>query len=209
MIMKRLRIKEAIVVEGTYDKIKLSSAVDALIIQTNGFRVFRDRERLALIRSAAEKSGIIVLTDSDRAGFIIRNYVKQGIDGAKIKHAYIPDIFGKEKRKSAPSKEGKLGVEGIDIKTITDALINAGATVIGSEAKCGNGAEKRLISKLDLYRDGFSGGADSGARRRELQRALGFPERMSANMLVEAVNSICGYDAYAEAVKKLNESGNL
>lgn len=206
--MQKLKIKEAIVVEGTYDKIKLSSAVDALIIQTNGFQVFRDREKLALIRSAAEKSGIIVLTDSDRAGFIIRNYVKQGIDGAKIKHAYIPDVFGKERRKAVPSKEGKLGVEGIDIKLITDALINAGATVIGDEASGEKAASKRLISKLDLYRDGFSGGANSAARRRSLQRLLGFPERMSANMLVEAVNLICGYDEYAKAVKKLNESSN-
>lgn len=206
--MQRLKIKEAIVVEGTYDKIKLSSAVDALIIQTNGFQVFRDREKLALIRSAAEKSGIIVLTDSDRAGFIIRNYVKQGIDGAKIKHAYIPDVFGKERRKAVPSKEGKLGVEGIDIKIITDALINAGATVIGDEASGEKASNKRLISKLDLYRDGFSGRADSAARRRSLQRLLGFPERMSANMLVEAVNSICGYDEYAKAAKKLNESSN-
>ncbi len=205
MMKNLLKIKEAIIVEGTYDKIKLSSVVDALIIQTNGFQVFRDKDTLELIRSAAQKTGIIVLTDSDSAGFIIRNYVKQGIDKANIKHAYIPDIFGKEKRKTAPSKEGKLGVEGIEVKMIAEALINAGATVIdecGAEVPKGENA--RLVTKLDLYNDGFTGVADSFERRRKLQKMLSLPERMSANMLVDAINAIVGYDEYKKAADAVN-----
>lgn len=205
MMKNLLKIKEAIVVEGTYDKIKLSSVVNALIIQTNGFQVFRDRDTLELIRSAAKKTGVIILTDSDRAGFIIRNYVKQGIDKSNIKHAYIPDILGKEKRKTAPSKEGKLGVEGIEAKTIADALINAGATVINE-----NGDEStkdknvRLVTKIDLFNDGFTGSSDSSLRRRQLQKMLSLPERMSANMLVDAINAIVGYDEYKKAADAIN-----
>lgn len=201
-----IKIKEAIVVEGTYDKIKLASVVDTLVIQTNGFQVFRDKDTLNLIRSAAKKTGVIILTDSDRAGFTIRNYVKQGIDKANIKHAYIPDIFGKEKRKTAPSKEGKLGVEGIETKTICDALINAGATVIDENGtKSAKNKNVRLVTKLDLYNDGFTGLSDSAARRRKLQKMLSLPERMSANMLVDAINSIVGYDEYKKTADAINK----
>lgn len=201
-----IKIKEAIVVEGTYDKIKLASVVDTLVIQTNGFQVFRDKDTLNLIRSAAKKTGVIILTDSDRAGFTIRNYVKQGIDKANIKHAYIPDIFGKEKRKAAPSKEGKLGVEGIETKTICDALINAGATIIDENGtKSAKNKNVRLVTKLDLYNDGFTGLSDSAARRRKLQKMLSLPERMSANMLVDAINSIVGYDEYKKTADAINK----
>lgn len=201
-----IKIKEAIVVEGTYDKIKLASVVDTLVIQTNGFQVFRDKDTLNLIRSAAKKTGVIILTDSDRAGFTIRNYVKQGIDKANIKHAYIPDIFGKEKRKASPSKEGKLGVEGIETKTICDALINAGATVIDENGtKSAKNKNVRLVTKLDLYNDGFTGLSDSAMRRRKLQKMLSLPERMSANMLVDAINSIVGYDEYKKTADAINK----
>lgn len=205
MIDKKLKIKEAIVVEGTYDKIKLSSIVDTLIIQTNGFQVFSHEDTVRLIREAAKKTGVIILTDSDKAGFTIRNYVKQGIDADNIKHAYIPDVFGKEKRKTAPSKEGKVGVEGIEAKTICDALIRAGATVINDDGEeMAKKSETKLVTKLDLYNDGFTGGPDSFSRRKTLQKLLGFPERMGANMLVEAINSVAGYDSYIEAVEKIN-----
>ena len=187
-----LKIKEAIIVEGNYDKIKLSSCVDALILTTDGFGVFKNREKLELIRTLAEQIGVILLTDADRAGFTIRNY--------------IPDIKGKEKRKDAPSKEGLLGVEGMEKELLIDALLKAGATVEGEEASgAPSGAEGRLLTKLDLYQDGFAGGADSAQKRRALLRALHLPQRLSANMMIDVVNTALGYDAYRKAASKIRE----
>lgn len=201
-----LKIKEAIIVEGNYDKIKLSSCVDALILTTDGFGVFKNREKLELIRTLAEQIGVILLTDADRAGFTIRNYVKQGIGKDKLKHAYIPDIKGKEKRKDTPSKEGLLGVEGMEKELLIDALLKAGATVEGEEASgAPSGAEGRLLTKLDLYQDGFAGGADSAQKRRALLRALHLPQRLSANMMIDVVNTALGYDAYRKAASKIRE----
>ena len=201
-----LKIKEAIIVEGNYDKIKLSSCVDALILTTDGFGVFKNREKLELIRTLAEQTGVILLTDADRAGFTIRNYVKQGIGKDKLKHAYIHDIKGKEKRKDAPSKEGLLGVEGMEKELLIDALLKAGATVEGEDASgAPSGAEGRLLTKLDLYQDGFAGGADSAQKRRALLRALHLPQRLSANMLIDVVNTALGYDAYRKAASKIRE----
>ena len=201
-----LKIKEAIIVEGNYDKIKLSSCVDALILTTDGFDVFKNREKLELIRTLAEQIGVILLTDADRAGFTIRNYVKQGIGKDKLKHAYIPDIKGKEKRKDTPSKEGLLGVEGMEKELLIDALLKAGATVEGEEASgAPSGAEGRLLTKLDLYQDGFAGGADSAQKRRALLRALHLPQRLSANMMIDVVNTALGYDAYRKAASKIRE----
>lgn len=201
-----LKIKEAIIVEGNYDKIKLSSCVDALILTTDGFGVFKNREKLELIRTLAEQTGVILLTDADRAGFMIRNYVKQGIGKNKLKHAYIPDIKGKEKRKDAPSKEGLLGVEGMDKELIIDALLKAGATVVGDDAASTPLAkEGRLLTKLDLYQDGFAGGAESAQKRRALLRALRLPQRLSANMLIDVVNTALGYEAYRKAVSQVNK----
>lgn len=202
-----MKIKEAIVVEGTYDKIKLSSLVDTLIITTNGFRVFKDRQKLEFIREIARKTGIIVLTDSDSAGFIIRNYVKQGICEENIKHAYVPDIFGKEKRKSSPSKEGKLGVEGIGGKVIISALINAGATVLGGDDvphSCG--AVRDKVTKLDLYNAGLSGNEMSAEKRRKFQVYLGLPEHMSANMLADTLGIIMSRDEFFEKVADFEAS---
>lgn len=199
-----LKIKEAIVVEGNYDKIKLSSLVDTLIITTGGFRVFKDRQKIEFIRSIARKTGIIILTDSDGAGFIIRNYVKQGIDKQNIKHAYIPDIFGKEKRKSSPSKEGKLGVEGVEGKVIISALINAGATVLNAPDMQLPDKNRRRITKLDLYNSGLTGGAQSAQKRKRLQKHLGLPEHMSANMLADTLNIIMNYEQYSDIVAKLD-----
>jgi len=196
-----LKIKQTLIVEGTYDKIKLDSIVDTLIVTTDGFKIFSDKQKINFIRALAQKRGIIVLTDSDRAGFIIRNYIKQGISESDIKHAYIPDIFGKEKRKSTPSKEGKLGVEGIDKQVIIDALIAAGATIIGEDENNSQPQKAHPITKLDLYNDGFSGSANSAQKRRALLKHLNLPQRLSSNMLIGALNSLLSYDEYKEIVK--------
>ena len=201
-----LKIKEALIVEGNYDKIKLDSIVDTLIVTTDGFRIFSNKQKIDFIRTLAQKTGIIVLTDSDRAGFIIRNYVKQGIKESNIKHAYIPDIFGKEKRKASPSKEGKLGVEGIDKQIIIDALITAGATVLGENDYAPQKPQTHQITKLDLYNDGFSGTPDSAQKRRALLKLLNLPERISSNMLVGALNSLLSYEEYKQTLKKLENS---
>lgn len=198
-----LKIKEAIIVEGNYDKVKLASLVDALILTTNGFSIFKNKEKLQLIRTLADKTGVILLTDPDRAGFAIRNYVKQGIGRDKIRHAFIPDIAGKERRKAAPSKEGLLGVEGMDKQVLLDALLKAGATVMDGEAEmeCARGGPE--LTKADLYADGFAGGPDSAEKRRALLRRLGLPQRMSANMLLEVVNTALGYEAYRAAAEAI------
>lgn len=196
-----LKIKEAIIVEGNYDKVKLASLVDTLILTTNGFGIFKNKEKLKLIRTLADKNGIILLTDPDRAGFAIRNYIKQGIGRDKIHHAFIPDIVGKERRKAAPSKEGLLGVEGMDGQIILDALIKAGATIIGEGEQTGKMCDGHTLTKADLYADGFAGGPDSAEKRRALLRGLGLPQRMSANMLLDVINTALGYEAYRAAAE--------
>lgn len=179
-----IRIQEAIVVEGRYDANTLRQIVDAPIFETGGFGIFNDKERLSLLRAAAERRGLIVFTDPDGAGFVIRRYLSGAIDPALVKHAYIPDVPGKERRKRAASKEGKLGVEGIDPATLIEALRRAGATILGETAKPIPGE----ITKTDLYRAGLSGGPDSAERRAALLRALRLPARMSANALLRALN---------------------
>ncbi|MBQ1410633.1 MAG: DUF4093 domain-containing protein [Oscillospiraceae bacterium] len=184
-----LKIKEALVVEGKYDKNTLAQIVDAPIFVTDGFGIFKNPEQLALLRAAAKQRGLIVLTDSDGAGFLIRNHLKGAIDPALVKHAYIPDIYGKEKRKSAPGKEGKLGVEGMDAETLLTALRNAGATVLEAQAPAST-AEREPITKTELYELGLTGKADSQARRLALQKRLGLPEHMSTNALLTALNCV-------------------
>ena len=179
-----IQIREAIVVEGRYDANTLRQIVDAPIIETGGFAVFNDKERLALLRAAAEMRGLIVFTDSDGAGFVIRRYLSGAIDPSRVKHAYIPDVYGKERRKAHASKEGKLGVEGMEPATLIDALRRAGATILGETEKPIPGE----ITKTDLYRAGLSGGPDSSGKRKTLLRDLGLPERMSANALLRALN---------------------
>lgn len=178
-----LKIKEAIVVEGRYDKNTLSQIVDAPILETSGFGIFKDKAQMALLRRVAERRGLIVFTDSDGAGFIIRNHIKSAIPGKYLKHAYIPDIPGKEKRKSAPGKEGKLGVEGISPEILLDALRKSGATIEGEEA-----SPARSITKQDLMALGLSGGPDASARRLALLKKLNLPEHMSANAMLQALN---------------------
>lgn len=179
------RIREAIVVEGRYDKNTLSQVVDTLILETAGFGIFKKPEQMALLRRAAERRGLIVFTDSDGAGFVIRNRIKGAIPGGFLKHAYIPDVYGKEKRKVRPGREGKLGVEGMPRRILLDALRRAGATFLDEtgEAPIGGG-----LTKADLYAAGLSGGAGSAQKREELLRRLELPERMSANALLAVLN---------------------
>lgn len=190
--MKR-RIREVVVVEGRYDKNALKQAVDAVVVETGGFGVFRDRERLALLRRLAAERGLILLTDSDGAGFVIRNFLKGAIPRDRLKQAYIPDVYGKERRKAAPGREGKLGVEGMSPQVLLQALERAGATFEDAPA---GGREAEAVTKGDFYRLGLTGGPDSGAKRAALLGRLGLPERMSANALLEAVNLLYTREAF-------------
>ena len=183
----KLRLREALVVEGRYDKNALSQVVDGLILETNGFGIFRDPERMALLRLYAETRGLIVFTDGDGAGFLIRNRIRGAIPARYLKHAYIPDIYGKEKRKSSPSREGKLGVEGMPPQVLRDCLLRAGATFL--EDGEGNDTAPEL-TKADLYALGLSGRENSGERRKALLRELDLPEHLSANGLLEALNTL-------------------
>ena len=179
-----IRIREAIIVEGRYDKNTLAQVVDAPILETSGFGIFHDSQRLALLRRLAETRGIIVLTDSDGAGFVIRNYLRGAIDPAQVKHAYIPDVAGKERRKRTASKEGKLGVEGMRPEILLQALRNAGADFEDAQAAPAH----EPVTKQDFFTLGLSGRPDSAAKRAALLQALSLPAHMSANALLQAVN---------------------
>lgn len=196
-----LRIREAIVVEGRYDKNTLSQMVDTLILETAGFGIFKNEEQMALLRRVAAQRGLIVLTDPDGAGFVIRNHLKGTIPQEQLKHAYVPDISGKERRKARPGKEGKLGVEGMSQDILTQALRRAGATFLEKE-ECET--EYVCLTKADLMALGLAGGADSAGRRRALLRALDLPEHMSANALQQVLNTCCTREELAAA---LNEIG--
>ena len=180
-----INIREAIVVEGRYDQNTLRQVVDAPVFRTDGFGIFKNREQLALLRSIAEKRGLIVLTDSDGAGFVIRNHIKSVIPAKYLKHAYIPDISGKEKRKASPGKEGKLGVEGMPKDILLGALRAAGATIEGEVSEHTHG-----ITKQDMVALGLSGSAQAAQRRAVLQKECGLPEHMSANALLQALDLI-------------------
>ena len=179
-----VKIRQAIVVEGRYDKNTLSQIVDAPIFQTNGFGIMKDTQQLELLRCIAIKRGLIIFTDADGAGFVIRNFLKSAIPGEYLKHAYIPDIPGKEKRKSAPGKEGKLGVEGMTPQIVLDSLRRAGAT-IDEEPVLSNNPP---LTKTDLFFMGLSGGPDSKIKRKQLQKKLDLPEHLSCNALLEVLN---------------------
>ena len=197
-----LKIREAIVVEGRYDKNTLSQVVDTVIVETGGFGVFRNEEKVALLRRLARQRGLIVLTDSDGAGFVIRNFLKGSIPPDQVKHAYIPDRPGKERRKRHPSKEGKLGVEGMRPEVLEQALRRAGATFLeggGVPGSCGAG-----LTKADLFADGLSGGAGSAGKRQALLRRLDLPEHLSANAMLEVLNLLCTREEYRQAVAALD-----
>ena len=196
-----VKVKEAILVEGRYDKNTLSQIVDAAILETDGFGIFKDKQKLALLRRVAQSKGLIVFTDSDGAGFVIRNHIKSAIPAKNLKHAYIPDIPGKERRKAAPGKEGKLGVEGMSPEIVLQALRRAGATMEG-ESSC----TPQEITKQDLMELGLSGGANSSFLRSKLLKRLELPERMSPNAMLQALNLLYSLEELTEIVSDLEKN---
>lgn len=194
------RVREAIVVEGRYDKNALSQVVDAVILETAGFGVFKDQERLALLHRLAQQRGIIVLTDSDGAGFVIRNFLKGAIPPEQVKHAYIPDIRGKERRKRAPGKEGKLGVEGMPPQLLLEALERAGATFLDGD---GPRSPRGELTPAQLYVLGLTGRPDSAQRRQALLKRLDLPEHMSAKALLTVLNALYTSDEVIQLVQTL------
>lgn len=191
--MDKVKIREAIVVEGRYDKNTLSQILDAPILETSGFGIFKDKQQMALLRQIAQTRGLIVFTDSDGAGFVIRNHIKSAIPGKFLKHAYIPDIYGKEKRKAAPGKEGKLGVEGMTRDVILESLRRAGATIAGEKT-----ADVRQITKQDLMELGLSGTPEASANRLKLLKKLNLPEHMSPNAMLQALNLLYSLEDLAK-----------
>ena len=198
-----VKIREAIVVEGRYDKNTLSQIVDAPILETEGFGIMKNKQQLGLLRRVAQTRGLIVFTDSDGAGFVIRNYLKGAIDPKYVKHAYIPDIPGKEKRKAAPGKEGKLGVEGMRPEIILEALRRAGATFEAEASRSPSAG----ITKQDLMELGLSGGADASAKRLALLKKLDLPEHMSPNAMLQALNLLLTLEELTNIVQTM-ESDN-
>ena len=194
-----IKIDKPIIVEGKYDIIKLSRIVDGLIIKTDGFGIFKDKEKQLLLRRLAGEKGIIVLTDSDSAGFLIRKFLKASIPEDRITHVYIPDVYGKEKRKTQAGKEGKLGVEGISEVVLLDAFKKAG--VICDETDT---AERRLITNIDLYEAGLMGRDNSKEKRVRLMKALALPERLSTSSLVKILNTFVTYEEFTEKLKELD-----
>ena len=195
-----VKIKEAILVEGRYDKNTLSQIVDAPILETSGFGIFKDKKQMALLRQVAEKRGLIVFTDSDGAGFVIRNHIKSAIPAKFLKHAYIPDIAGKERRKRESGKEGKLGVEGMTKDVILESLRRAGATIEGEDMPV-----QQSITKQDMMELGLSGGTGSSEKRAALMKKLNLPEHMSANALLQALNLLYHYDELQRIVEELEK----
>ncbi len=194
-----IKIKEAIIVEGKYDKIKLSSLVDAVIIPTNGFGIFKDKDKLRLIRKLADFSGIIVLTDSDSAGFMIRAKLASAISPEKIKHAYIPDVLGKERRKKEGSKEGKIGVEGMDSAILLEVLQRAGAEGITEQF-----VQKEPITRVDFYEAGLAGTENSRNHRQKLLFYMGLPENMPSNSLFKLLNTMMDREEFLSLMDKIN-----
>lgn len=199
--MDKLRIREAVVVEGKYDKIRLESVVDALILETDGFAIFKDQQQLSLLRRLAAERGLLVLTDSDSAGFVIRGYLSGVIPSDQIHHAYIPERKGRERRKSADSKEGLLGVEGMDRDCLLEALRRAGVTVL-----TGDDRERRepqaYLTPARLYEDGLSGKPYSSRLRQELLRELGLPGRLSPARMRQVINASVPPERYRAALQR-------
>ena len=200
MVKRVYKLKQAVIVEGTYDQIKLSNFLDTVIIKTNGFTILKDKKKLETIKTLAKTTGVVILTDSDSAGFMIRNYIKQYVTDGEVLNAYIPDILGKEKRKTKASKEGLLGVEGIEEEVIVTALKNAGCSFFDEmEIK----ENERIITKTDLFMLGLSGGKESAEKRRNLCKELGLPSKISANMLLQALNRMITYEELTERIENL------
>jgi len=200
-----IRIKEAILVEGRYDVNTICQIVDTIVLETGGFRIFNNKEGLGLLERIARTRGLIVLTDSDGAGFVIRNYIKGALPPGSVKQAYIPDIKGKERRKRRGSKEGKLGVEGMRPEVIEEALRRAGAVFLEGEADTAQPAAQ-AVTKADLFAWGISGGEESAMRRKRLLRALKLPEHMSSKALMEFINAAGAREELEAALAQLEES---
>lgn len=191
-----IKIDKVIIVEGRYDKIKLSSMIDGIIIETEGFGIFKDKDKQKLIRKLAETKGIAILTDSDSAGFVIRNFITSIVPKEYITNVYIPDIYGKEKRKDSPSKEGKLGVEGVSAEILKEAFKKAGIGVSQSETN-----ERKKITLNDFFDDGLTGDTQSKRKRTDLLKKLDLPERMSTKAMLDILNTFITYDEYKELVE--------
>ena len=192
-----IHLKQAVVVEGRYDKAHLASLLDTVIIETGGFRIFKDREKLAMLREIARRRGLVILTDSDAAGFRIRRYLGGSIPKENLYHAYIPDIYGKERRKERPSAEGKLGVEGVSAQVILEALERAGVLTDTTPEPA------RRITKTDFIDWGLSGVTNSTARRDRIKRALHLPEYLTTNSLIDVLNSVYGYESFCAMLPEL------
>ena len=194
---EKIKLTEAVIVEGKYDKIKLSNILDAFIIETNGFAIFKDKSKLSFIKKLAKERGIIILTDSDHAGFMIRNYISSGVPKEQIKNVYIPDVFGKEKRKDTPSKEGKLGVEGMTKEVILASFEKAG--VSSTSSVCDN-----PITTVDFYDLGLTGGANSKAKRKAVCKALDLPEFLSTSSLISCINNFMTKEEFFDLCQNLD-----
>ena len=196
-----LKIKQAVIVEGKYDKIKLSGIIDATIIDVGGFRIYKDKKMLELLKTLGKTCGVIIITDSDASGFKIRNYLKSCLKDCNVSHLYIPDVLGKEKRKHIPSKEGKIGVEGIDEKTLISLFETIGCVAIKE-------FDSKKITKTDLYSDGLSGTDGASVLRGKLISSLKLPEHISANSLLAVLNSLYNYENYKLIVSNLHQKEN-
>lgn len=202
-----LKIEQAVIVEGKYDKIKLESIIDATIVVTNGYGIFRDKEKLELIRFYARHKGIIILTDSDGAGFKIRGYLKGSVPEGSIRNVYIPDVFGKEKRKEKPSCEGKLGVEGIKKSLIIEAFRKAGIAFSDEDEEgSADKLKKNPVTRMDIYEAGLTGTPDSTERRKRLLKKLGLPERLSTTGMLEALNTMMSSEEFHDMMNKEGEN---
>lgn len=194
---EKLKLTQAVIVEGKYDKIKLSNIIDAFIIETNGFAIFKDKAKLSFIKKLAKDRGIIILTDSDHAGFMIRGYLSSGVPKSQIINVYIPDVMGKEKRKDAPSKEGKLGVEGMTKEVLLEAFEKAGVTATPIN-------KENPITTVDFYDVGLTGGVGSKAKRKALCKSLDLPEFLSTNSLISCLNNIMTKDEFFSFCRELD-----
>ena len=196
-----IKLDKPVIVEGKYDKIRLSVFIDAVIIETDGFRIFSNKEKRAFIRNMAKNKGIIVMTDSDSAGFRIRNFIRNIASDGEVINVYMPDVFGKEKRKAEPSKEGKLGVEGLSEEIITEALTKAGVFHTQTE-----NVNRRQVTVTDLFEDGFTGSDNSGERKKKLLESLSLPSKMSNSQLLKLINTFMSYEDYKNAVLRISDS---
>lgn len=201
-----IRIQEVIVVEGRYDVNTVKQVFDTIVLETGGFRIFSDKERLRMFRKMAEYRGLLILTDSDGAGMMIRNYLKGAIPSHLVKHAYIPDIMGKESRKRTASKEGKLGVEGMKPEVLRQALRRAGATILDEAGENATEMGKK-ITKADLYALGLSGRVGSEKLRRQILQELQLPQHLSANALIDFLNTVSNLEELSELVEKIGKNG--